>query len=80
MLIRLVTLTRRSATDEPIERVVAIDPEIIARIEDASETEAHVWCDGMNKPYVVSGRVDDVLQRIQQAIDEQCEPETYATE
>lgn len=80
MLIRLVTLNRRSSTDMPIECVVAIDPEIIVRIEDASDTESHVWCDGMNKPYVVSGRVDDVLQRIQQAIDEQCEPQAYATE
>ena len=76
MLIRLVTLYRRIASDPPEEKVVAIDPEMIVRIEEAHEPNAsRVWCDGMNdKPYLVRGSVDDVLQIVQSEIDKTCEP------
>ena len=76
MLIRLITLHRQNASDPPVEKIVAIDPESIARIEEASETKvSQIWCDGMNgKPYLVCGTVDDVLQRIQTEIDRLCAP------
>jgi uncharacterized protein YlzI (FlbEa/FlbD family) len=82
MLIRLVTLKRRSASDAPQECPIAIDPEMIARIEEESGGGlSQVWCDGMNgKPYIVRGTVDEVLATIQAEVDKQCGPVLYDTQ
>jgi len=87
MLIPVPTLVRRSASEPPQERIVGIQPEAVARLEDHQEPGVGpcvlLWCDGMERPYKVPGTVAEWIREINaeclvSEVDE-CEPVSYDT-
>lgn len=60
MLIPITVLIRESASDAPIEKTIALNPDTIARVEDSDEEGViQWWADGMQTSHYTRGTVEE---------------------
>jgi len=78
MLLEIIVLVRESASDPPIEKTVAINPCVIARVEESEEEGAvDWWVDGSTAPYRTRATVAEFAAVVNGACftgEESCEP------
>mgnify|MGYP001370441977 CR=1 FL=1 len=61
MLLPVTVLVRTSASEPPEERMVGINPEEVARVEEGDEAgTVQLWCGGQS-PMVIRGTVEELI-------------------
>jgi len=61
MLLPVTVLVRTNASDPPAEKMVGINPDEVARVEEGDEPgTVQLWCGGQN-PMVIRGTVEELI-------------------
>ena len=70
MLLPFLILVRHGASEPPEERRIGIDPESIARVEQADDDPATCWLhvDGGEKPYRIKSSVEEIINHVNYAL------------
>ncbi|MFA5234971.1 MAG: hypothetical protein WC390_11285 [Sulfurimonas sp.] len=80
MLLPLTILIRESASEPPIECVIGLNLEEIARVEEGmDEGTIHVYADGSRAPYTIAGTVEEFVSLVNACLfgeeeGPECEP------
>ena len=84
MLIPIAVLIRQSASEPPIEKTIALNPDTIARVEDSNEEGiVQWWADGMDRPHKTRTTVEEFAAYVNDFClvedEEECKPADSAT-
>lgn len=87
MLIPINVLIRNSASEPPVEKTIALNPDTIARVEESGEEGiVQWWADGMDRPHKTRATVAEFAEYVNEFSvvededEDECKPATSDTE